>query len=56
MTDMSSVIDASLALMGAAAVLATGIWTLSSSQSTTVSTTEVQREAGAPAQALRKAA
>ncbi len=55
MMDMSSVIDASLALMGAAAVLAMGLWTLSS-QSTTVSTVEVQREAGAPAQGHREAA
>lgn len=55
MMDMSSVIDASLALMGAASVLAMGLWTLSS-QSTTVSTAEVQREAEMSAQGLRKVA
>jgi hypothetical protein len=55
MVDMSSLIDASLALMGAAAVLAMGMWTVSS-QSTALSTVEGQREAGTPAHAPRKAA
>ncbi len=53
--EMSSLIDATLALVGAAAVLATGIWTLLS-QSTTVSTGGIQREAETPAQEHRKAA
>lgn len=53
--DMSSVIDASLALMGAAAVLSMGIWTVTS-QSTTVSTVGIQREEEASDSGSRKAA
>ncbi len=55
MMEISSLIDATLALMGAAAVLATSIWTVLS-QSTTVSTVGIQREAETPTHELRKAA
>lgn len=39
MMDLSSVIDAGLAMMGAIAVLSMGLWTLSS-ESSTVSTSQ----------------
>jgi hypothetical protein len=44
MMDLSSVIDAGLAAMGAAAVLLMGLWTLSS-ESSTVSISEPQSTA-----------
>ncbi len=55
MMEMSSIIDASLALMGAVAVVAAGMWTLWS-HSTPMSTVELQRDAEAPVQELHKAA
>ena len=46
MMDLSSVLDAALAVMGAITVLSMGLWTLSS-ESSTVSTSQEPSRAGA---------